>query len=175
MVSANHAARLLEMDPREIRELLRRDRIQGQRTPDRWEIPLSEIKRWTKIRRAMRSEDLFTIARAARELGVTRQAVHQKVREGRMRSKFVGTRRFVPRDVVEEELRNKNHEGLLSLREVSNFLGKTPQQVYQLVKTGSLKSRRIGYYYMIPIEEAERFSRSLKESSSSRSGAAESR
>jgi excisionase family DNA binding protein len=112
VVSARGAAKLLGVDKRTVRRLLQQAKIKGRKTPERWEIPLSEVRRWARFRAVLHaSENLFTMARAARELGISRQAVHQQVHGGRLRSRIVGSRRFIPREALEEQLRKRKEEG----------------------------------------------------------------
>lgn len=105
--SARQAAKLLGIDGSAFRRLLQQGKIRAQKTPERWEISLGEIKRWEKFRAALKSETLFTGARAARMLGISRQAVHQKMEEGSLKFTTIGPRRFIPKRVLEDELRRR--------------------------------------------------------------------
>lgn len=105
--SARQAAKLLKIDGSALRRLLQQGKIRAQKTPERWEISLGEIRRWARFRAALTSEDLFTGARAARVLGISRQAVHQKLQEGSLKFTMIGPRRFIPRGALEEALQSR--------------------------------------------------------------------
>ena len=107
VVSARRAAKLLGMDDSGLRQLLKSGKIKAHRGPQRWEVPLSEIRRWKRFQAAWRDENLFTASRAARAMGLSRQAVHQKLQEGSLRFKMIGPRRFIERSVVDEAIRKR--------------------------------------------------------------------
>ncbi len=155
--SAGTAARLLRMNESRVRRLLRQAKMKARKTADQWEIPVSEIERWSRYQAIQKSEKFLTPASAARELGVSRQAVHQMLRDGRLPSRTVGFRRLIPRKAVEEALRRRRHEGLWTLRKAAHALGLSYPQVYDLVKSGSLKATKIGSYYFVPIDEVKAF------------------
>jgi len=161
LISARQAARLLEMHDDRVTRLLQQTKIKGRKTPERWEIPISEVWRWARFR-ARPSPDLFTQAAAARELGISRQAVHQKVQKGRLETTGVGAQRLILKSTLEKELQKRKHEGWCGLKAVSVALGLTRPEVYRLVRSGGLRAARIGYYFFVPEDEVRRLQECFK-------------
>lgn len=132
--------------------------VQSQETPEqKKEIPEQIVSKQTNS--TEKTERLLTVSQAAKDHGVTRQAIFFAIKMKRLNAckendtwlitesdlkEYFDNKYSRSKSRVEGELIFDKSKGFYSISEAADFLGKNTNHIYYLVRMGKLKTHRQG-------------------------------
>ena len=100
-------------------------------------------------------DEYISLMEAASLLGITRMAVYNRVKQGKIPAKRVGRHYVVAREHVEQALKTKRdpqthlEKEYLSVSEAAQVLGISRVAVFKQIKRKTLPAQKVGAYYLI--------------------------
>ncbi|MCA9401711.1 MAG: helix-turn-helix domain-containing protein, partial [Candidatus Omnitrophica bacterium] len=138
--------------------------IQAQKMGRNYVIDFNDFsgKRTQKtqsLKKKVYVQGLLTIPELARKMGMSRVAVYKKVKSGQITAKKVGRNYTVPAQDFSAEgspfikKKKKDIQDYISIPQMAKNLGLSRFEVYQKVKKGTIKGRKVGRNYVIAVED----------------------
>lgn len=109
-------------------------------------------------------QEVFTTVQASRLMNVTLGAVHQAIKNKRLKAKFNQKKWIIRKSDISEYQKSKysrSHKfspekGEFSVSQAASFLKQDPQRIYYLLRQGELKATRNGCSWVISKDELDR-------------------
>lgn len=95
--------------------------------------------------------DFFTIKETAEHLGITKDSVYKRIKNGTMKPVEVNGKQMFSENQINE------YNQSMSVREVCEVLGISRQAVHKAIKTGRIKAVKVGKLYRINKEWFEEY------------------
>jgi len=105
------------------------------------------------INKTIDHRSYITIPQLARELGVSRVCIHQRVKRGLIDAKKVGRHFVIPKDYLHTAKKEEQH---LSIPQLAEQAGVSRIALFKRVKNGSIRAEKSGKKFVISAQEAQK-------------------